>query len=165
MSEPRPPAGDTRPPAGDFRPLACDPEAISFYIAANDQELLRQVRSFMQQSGLVGIADTAGRLHYIVDGSRGTPYATRRILETTNRCSAERGDQARLLDHQLPDVIGRVLDRCGIRHELKGRIYLEHILHLAVLDERRLKPLSKTLYPDVARHFKSRSSQVESDIR
>ncbi len=147
------------------RPLVYQPEAISFYIAANDQELLRQVHSYMHNSGIVGVADTAGRLHYVVDGSRGTPYAARRILDRADRCHEENDSRLHKIESQLPEAIDRVLDENGIRHELKGRAYLQFILYLAVLDERKLKPLSKTLYPEVAKHFKARTSQIERDIR
>lgn len=147
------------------RPLVYQPEAISFYIAASDQELLRQVRSFMQNSGIVGVADTAGRLHYVVDGSRGTPYAARRILDRANRCHEENDSRMHQIESQLPEAIDRVLDENGIRHELKGRAYLQYILYQAALDERKLKPLGKTLYPEVAKHFKARTSQIERDIR
>lgn len=154
-----------RPSAAEPRPLVCNPDAVSFYISAGDQDLLQQVRTHMQLSGQIGIADTAGRLHYIIDGSRGMPYAARRILEAAARSHVSKNSRFGDIQRLLPEAIAMVLDRYCIRLELKGRVFLEYILQELAMDERKLKPLSKTLYPDVAIHFKSRSSQVERDIR
>lgn len=46
---------------------------LSFYIAASDQDLLTQVSRMMDRQGLVGLMDTAGRVHYVVDGRKGSP--------------------------------------------------------------------------------------------
>ncbi|MGI6298876.1 MAG: sporulation initiation factor Spo0A C-terminal domain-containing protein [Saccharofermentanales bacterium] len=69
------------------------------------------------------------------------------------------------IESQLPEAIDRVLDgkRYPPRAERPG--YCNIFFIRAALDERKLKPLSKTLYPEVAKHFKARTSQIERDIR
>jgi hypothetical protein len=138
---------------------------LGFYIATNDQDILRQINNIMQRSGYFGLMDTAGRLHYVVDGRRGVPFASRRIIEATDRL---------LLDHQtitspilsgLCLYVDPILTGHGIKPELKGYQYLRCLLLLAGLDETRLRPISKTLYPDVAKQYGVSINQVERDIR
>lgn len=147
------------------RPLIFDNDAIGFYVTSGDHDLLLQIRKHLQRSGYIGIADTAGRLHYIVDGTRGTPFAARRILETTDRHQEEQNEQLKQKERILPEVIERILEQNGIRTELKGRAFLNQMLLIAAVDDRQLRPISKTLYPEVARHFHVRISQIERDVR
>lgn len=140
-------------------------EKLGFYIAASDQDMLAQVNRLMVRSGYVGIMDTAGRLQYLVDGRKGSPYAARRILEAAGRIVQDRQDLANPLLLQLGPAADMVLAAHDIRQELKGYRYLRYILLLVGLDEASLKPISKTLYPAAASHFRVNASQVERDIR
>lgn len=149
----------------DQRPPSFDPESIGFHITSNDHELLVQIRRHFQKNGYLAIADTAGRLHYIMDGSRGVPYAARRVLETAERQSQARSESRQQSIRRLPEAVETVLDRLGIRTELKGRSFLREILMTHAGDERHLNPSCKTLYPETARRFHVSSSQVERDIR
>jgi hypothetical protein len=65
----------------------------------------------------------------------------------------------------LPGIVEQVLEQNGIRSELKGRAFLNQMLQVAALDERQLSPISKTLYPEAASHFRVRISQIERDVR
>lgn len=149
----------------DQRPPSFDPESIGFHITSNDHELLIQIRRHLQKNGYLAIADTAGRLHYIMDGSRGVPYAARRVLETAERQSLERSESRQQSVRRLPEAVETVLDRLGIRTELKGRSFLREILMTHASDERQLNPSCKTIYPETAKRFHVSSSQVERDIR
>ncbi len=140
-------------------------DKIGFYIAANDQEILTQVNRLMTRSGFVGIMDTAGRLQYLVDGRRGTPHAARRIIETTGRIIRDRQDTIDPLLLMLSPAADKVLAMHHIRQELKGCRFLRYLLLHAGLNETLLRPISKTLYPAVASHFKVNIYQVERDIR
>jgi len=149
----------------DQRPPSFDPESIGFHITSNDHELLIQIRRHLQKSGYLAIADTAGRLHYIMDGSRGVPYAARRVLETAERQSQARSESRQQSARRLPEAVETVLDRLGIRTELKGRSFLREILMANAGDEHQLNPSCKTIYPETAKRFHVSSSQVERDIR
>ncbi len=141
------------------------PEKIGFYIAASEQDILAQVNRLMMRSGLVGIMDTAGRLQYILDGRRGTPFVVKRIIETTDRVIKEQTEQANPLLASLSPSADLVLAAHDIAQELKGYHYLRFILLLVGLDETRLRPISKNLYPAAAAHFRVGISQIERDIR
>lgn len=140
-------------------------DKLSFYIAANDQDILSQVSRLMGQKGLVGVMDTAGRVHYVIDGRKGSPYASRRIMETSQQIAADETRPHRDLHEKLPDAVAAVLLRHRIRRELKGYRYLRFALLAAGLDEAKLRPISKTLYPLTAEHYRVKVSQVERDIR
>jgi hypothetical protein len=145
------------------RPLPTD--RLGFYIASGDQDILGQVSKLMNRSGYVGVMDTAGRIQYIIDGRRGSPYAARRIIETTGRILHDRQDTSLNLSPFFGSAADQVLAAHAIRQALKGFHFLRYLLADAGLDETRLRPISKTLYPAVARRFRVSASQVERDIR
>lgn len=149
----------------DPAPYRIASDKLGFYIAANDHEILAQVNRLMTRSGYVGMMDTAGRLQYLVDGRRGSPHAARRIVETAGRILRDREESANPLLLYLAPAADEVLAAYGILQNLKGYRYLRYLLLLAGLDDGRLRPVSKTLYPAAASHFRVTVAQIERDIR
>ena len=149
----------------DSAPFRYANEKIGFYIASGDQELLLQVNKLMARNGYVGIMDTAGRVQYLVDGRMGSPFAARRIMDTAGRLLRDQQEQTCPVKRCLGPAVDHVLAAHGIRPELKGFSYLRYMLLMAGYDETSLRPVSKTLYPAAATHFKVTPGQVERDIR
>lgn len=136
-----------------------------FYIAASDQEMLMRVSSIVDRFGYVGLMDTAGKVHYLVDGRKGSPYAARRIREVAGKLlSNDQEYQQDNLDRILQSV-DTVLNHEAVPRHLKGYRYLRFMLHQTAADPSLLSPVTKTLYPDAARHFKVKPAQIERDIR
>lgn len=136
-----------------------------FYIASSDQDMLMRVSSIVDRYGYVGLMDTAGKIHYMVDGRRGSPYAARRIREVAGRLlSADQEMQQENLDrimHSVDIVLGKEL----VPQHLKGYRYLRYMLHQTAADPSLLSPVTKTLYPDTAKYFRVKPAQIERDIR
>ena len=86
------------------------PDELAFFIAANDRDVLGQINHLMASHGYVGVMDTAGRLHYLVDGRRGTPYASRRILEATGRILCDRLEANQSLQQLICRSVDLVLN-------------------------------------------------------
>ena len=140
-------------------------DELGFYVAASDQDMLSQINRIMHRSGYVGVMDTAGRMHYIVDGRRGSPFVSRRIMETTGRIIRDQMSDSYPLQDCLSQVVDGILAKHALRPELKGCRYLRYLLLLIGLDESKLRPISKTLYPEAARHFQVSIAHIERDIR
>jgi hypothetical protein len=149
----------------DQQPRLLPTDRLGFYIASGDQDILSQVNKLMQRSGYIGVMDTAGRMQYIVDGRKGGPYAARRILDMTGQILRERDEAGQTLQQYLGLAADQILAEHAVRRELKGCRFLRCLLLEAGLDESRLHPISKTLYPVVAKHFRVGVSQIERDIR
>ena len=58
-----------------------------------------------------------------------------------------------------------LLDGLGMRRRYRGFLYLAYAVTLALEDEDRLYGLTKRLYPEVARRFRTKPGSVERDIR
>lgn len=58
-----------------------------------------------------------------------------------------------------------LLDGLGMRRRYRGFRYLAYAVTLALEDEDRLYGLTKRLYPEVARRFRTKPGSVEWDIR
>lgn len=138
---------------------------VSFFIAAYDQDYLRRIKSLMGNKGYVGVTDSAGRIHYIIDGRRGAGYAADMIERKTGLMMQALDMSKQNLMAQLPDVVNQCLANHQIRTDLKGYRYLRYLLLVSEADEKKLKPISKTLYPVVATHFQVSIVNVERDIR
>ena len=138
---------------------------ISFYIAASDQEIMQQIKRLMKQNGYIGVTDTAGRMHYVVDGQRGTPYASRRILEAAGQILLDRQQSEYSVQALIHKSVDLILLKHQIRPELNGYRFLRFMLLYIGLDHTKIKPITKRLYPLVAERFQVRVSQVERDIR
>jgi hypothetical protein len=136
-----------------------------FYIASSDQDMLLRVSSIVDRCGYVGLMDTAGKVHYMVDGRRGSPYAAKRIREVAGRLLSN--DQS-VLQENLDRIIcsvDTVLNREQVPQHLKGYRYLRFMLHQTAADPSLLSPVTKTLYPETAKHFRVKPAHIERDIR
>jgi hypothetical protein len=148
-----------------YMPGAFQADQPGFFIAANDHEILHQVNQLINRQGMVGLMDTAGRVHYVIDGRRGPPFAARRILEASQRILRDRlldSEDFQPLRHL---AVEQVLTNWQIPTQLKGYRYLRFMLQLAAGNDAELKPVSKTLYPAAADAFKVGIRQIERDIR
>lgn len=136
-----------------------------FYIASSDQDMLMRVSSIVDRYGYIGLMDTAGKVHYMVDGRRGSPYAARRIREVAGRLLSD--DQAMQQDNldRILQSVDTVLNRELVPQHLKGYRYLRFMLHQTAADPSLLSPVTKTLYPDTAKYFRVKPAQIERDIR
>jgi len=53
---------------------------VGFYVVCSDRMILDKINSMMKNRGFVGISDTAGRLHYMVDARFGVHSAVTILL-------------------------------------------------------------------------------------
>ena len=141
------------------------PSSTGFFIAANDHDMMSQVAKLMHRQGILGMMDTAGHMHYLVDGRQGSPLAARRIRDASERLMR---DQLLSPDDLRPLrllAIEQVLSAWGIPKKLKGYSLLHQILVMICGNEAELRPISKTVYPALAEQYKLSPSQIERNIR
>lgn len=144
---------------------AKDRRAINFYVAASDRDILSKVSDILRGQGYVGIADTSGEIHYIVDGRKNL-YASVHHMQRIAEASQSYGMDAVDIDETLlRETIEAVLYRHRIPQNLKGYQLLRYILLIAAKDETIIRPISKVLYPKTAEHFSLTINQVDRIIR
>ena len=54
---------------------------FGFYIACDDRSILKCINSMLLDNGMVGLSDTEGKVHYLIDGRRGGNYVLGRVKE------------------------------------------------------------------------------------
>jgi hypothetical protein len=138
---------------------------FGFYVASSDREVLSQVSELLRRKGCLGFADTSGRMHYLVDGRKGTAFAARSILDTTGYAIRLDGERRRLIDPVLEAAVSQTLASAGIAPHLKGHRYLRMMIMLSVREGIDPWPVSKTLYPAAATFFHTTSKKIERDVR
>lgn len=140
-------------------------ERFGFYVAANDRDILSQVSDLLRRRGCIGFADTAGRMHYLVDGRGGSDFAARSILDTAGFTIRLDGEKRRLLSPVLERAIGRVLAEAGVPVHLKGCRYLRMMIGMSIREGVDPWPVSKTLYPAAASYYHTTPKRIERDLR
>lgn len=140
-------------------------EELGFYVAGSDRELVRQLTELFGRKGYVGVADGYGRMRYLVDGRDGAASAAARVLGTADEAVRRKAEKdERLLPYESA-AITAVLEESGFDPSLKGYRFLRYMLSLTYRDDSLLRPITKTLYPAVAEHFRAKSDHVERDVR
>ena len=138
---------------------------FGFYVASSDREVLSQVSELLRRKGCLGFADTSGRMHYLVDGRKGTAFAARSILDTAGYAIRLDGERRRLIDPVLEQAVGLTLAADGIEPHLKGYRYLRMMIMLSIREGIDPWPVSKTLYPPAATFFHTTPKKIERDVR
>jgi len=68
-------------------------------------------------------------------------------------------------EDNLEVSVTNLIHEVGVPAHIKGYQYLREALIMAVYDEEVINQITKTLYPDIARKYKTTSSRVERAIR
>ncbi len=141
------------------------PNSYDFYVATSDRDVMRHIDELIRQRGFVGVADTAGRMHYLVDARDGINRGVHRILSLAVERENERAERLHPDPLMLHEVVEECLLGAGLRQRLRGYGILRYLLLQTAVDESRLRPLGKGLYPLAAKYYRITTSQVERAIR
>jgi len=134
---------------------------VGFYIVCSDRMILDNINLLMKKRGLVGISDTAGRLHYIVDARSGVSVAAGRIAG-----QALKGlDHSSLSNADVLKSVEKIMDDYFLDRVLLGTRIARYMLVQSVRDPSLMSAVSKRLYPMAAKEFGILPSQVERNLR
>ncbi|HHW93226.1 MAG TPA: hypothetical protein GX734_01855 [Clostridiaceae bacterium] len=145
--------------------LARPKDEFGFYLVASNRELLNHVEKLMNRHGLFGVMDSSGRVHYVVDGRKGSPYATRKILATAEHLLREEVHREYDRQAHIQRAVDTILGRYLFNVHLRGYRLLQEMIRLIAEDISLLNPISKRLYPMIAERYKMTPYQVERNVR
>ena len=141
-------------------PLRSDQE-VGFYVVCSDRMILDNINSLLKKKGIVGISDTAGRVHYLVDARKNIYAAANHIVgEAARNLDLSSVSQAGILEATEETLTHNEMDR-----SLIGTRILRTILLQSIKDPTLLTVVSKRVYPLVAGEFGISVSQVERNLR
>ena len=86
----------------------------------------------------------------------------------TSSGSVEKGEIEMLLERPVNSLTARItkiLHEIGVPAHIKGYDYLREAISLTVSDKEYINAVTKLLYPDIAKKFKTTPSRVERAIR
>lgn len=141
-------------------PLRTDKE-VGFYVVCSDRMILDNINTMLKKKGMVGISDTAGRIHYMVDARKNVRTATDHILGEAFRNL----DLSSVSNASILEVTEETLTKNGMDRSLLGTRILRCMLLQSMQDPTLLTVVSKRLYPLVGKEFGISSSQVERNLR
>ena len=140
-------------------------DELGFFLVASNRELLNHVADLMNRQGAIGVLDSSGRVHYVIDARKGSPFAAKKIMATAGALVSDRQLDIRNTEIRVRHAVGQVLAKYVWNTLLRGYRLLESILRMAATDVSLLNPISKRLYPEIAERYKLKSHQVERNVR
>ena len=134
---------------------------VGFYVVCSDRMILDNINSMMKNRGFIGISDTAGRIHYMVDGRLGVHSAVNHITKEACR----KMDYSSISNACVLKAIEEVLSRYNMDRGLLGTRIIRYILMQSARDPSLMTTVSKRLYPLAGKEFGISGSQVERNLR
>lgn len=138
-------------------------DELGFYLVASNRELLNHVEGLMNRLGVFGVMDLTGRVHYVLDGRKGPPFAMRKLMTVADQLLV--GREAQSQKSKIRQAVSQVMNRYAWNTQLRGYRFLAELLRLAVQDMSLINPISKRLYPELARAHRLEAKQVERNVR
>ncbi len=138
---------------------------LGFYLVASNRELLNHVENLMNRKGIFGIMDSSGRVHYLVDGRRGSPYAAKIIMTATGDLIEDQLRQEYTHQNRIREAVDSVITRFDFNIHLRGYRLLIDMMRMVANDISLLNPISKRLYPLIAERYRLTAYQVERNVR
>ena len=136
-----------------------------FYIACDDRAILKCVNTMLLNSGMVGLSDTEGKMHYMIDGRRGRNYVLGKVKEKVLPLREASPENSLYEDAVIYRAIDTIIRRYGFSETLMGTRILRVLLFRLYKDPKLLKCASKSLYPLAQPEFHISASQVERNLR
>ncbi len=136
-----------------------------FYIACDDRAILNCVNAMLLSHGLVGLSDTEGKIHYLIDGRRGKNYILGQVKERVLPLREASPENSMYEDAVTYRAIDTVIRRYGFQETLMGTRILRVLLFRLYKEPKLLKCASKSLYPLAQPEFHITASQVERNLR
>ncbi len=141
------------------------PEELGFYLVASNRELLNHVEALMNRQGVFGVLDSSGRVHYLVDARKGSPLAARHVMATADGIARKTCRDTRNERRRIRALVDKVLSCYEWNTQLRGYRLLGEILRRTATDISLLNPISKRLYPEIAKQQGLRPHQIERNVR
>ncbi len=138
---------------------------LGFYLVASNRELLNHVEALMNRQGVFGVLDSSGRVHYLVDARKGSPFAARNVMATADGIVQKTRNERRSEIRRIRALVDQVLNRYRWNTQLRGYRLLGEILRRTATDRSLLNPISKRLYPEIARQQGLQPHQIERNVR
>ncbi len=138
---------------------------VGLYLISSNRELLNHIEKVMNRFGAFGVMDASGRVHYLLDARKGIPLVEKRFFETVTSLLEDHASNHR--DYQLETqcLVDQVMSRYPFNKNLRGYRMLVTMLEMSLKEYSLLNPISKRLYPQVAKVFRVTAGQVERNVR
>ena len=149
---------------GSYTPRRVKSE-YGFYIACDDRAILNCVNSLLLSGGMIGLSDTEGKMHYLIDGRRGQDYVLGQVRERVLPLRESTPSDSLYEDAVTYRAIDTVIRRYSLSETLMGTRILRVLLFRLYKEPKLLKCASKSLYPLAQPEFHITASQVERNLR
>lgn len=141
--------------------LGMDGLGVLRYITKNIPSCSVFMVSEFIDSAAVSHARSAGAKYYFSKS-----VALQGMVNTVKSLLAEENDSPRIIDEAKVDkIISKIFLVIGIPANILGYQYLKVAIKLSVAEPTIINSITKRLYPEVAKRFKTSASRVERAIR
>ncbi len=148
-----------------FSDMMKQAKEYGFYIACDDRSILNCVNAMLLNHGMVGISDTDGKTHFLIDGRRGGNYVLQQVKDHVlmmKETFQPNNDYEEML---IKQAIENVLKRYEFPRTLVGTELIRFALGKLYYEPKLIKCVSKGLYVEVGEAYRISVQQVERNIR
>lgn len=135
------------------------------YIVCDDNSIVRNINNMVKKSGIVGLVDSAGRTHYLIDGRKNgsvTAESVGNLLVNGKNASELKCNQGGI---GIDSLICEVLDRYGFDLKLNGYRMIGNILKHKYMMQDSDRLSVQMMYEITAKDFRTSYTLVERNIR
>lgn len=152
-----------------------DVNRVGFYLVSGERELLKKMIELMSKKGYLGITDTGGRVHYLLDARHNLYRTADTAAHLAEKLAEDRslyqhdggpeGAPVRLNPAMAGELVEEVLLASNFSPHLRGYTYLKYLLiYLAQKKEAIINPLKELKFM-VADRYQISSDQAERVMR
>lgn len=136
-------------------------KGIEMKIVCSDLSLLENINGLLCKSGILGIRDRQGNLHYIVDGRTDRQKAT----EAAQSLIFNRNTNREESDVYYDICAKRVFKRFGMELSKIGAVVLYEEIRRIIYSGIEIPINMKTIYMEATTRYSMTYAQIERDVR
>ncbi|MCR4688119.1 MAG: hypothetical protein K5745_01060 [Saccharofermentans sp.] len=134
---------------------------IEMNIVCSDYSLLENINGLLSKSGVIGVRDSSGQLHYIVDGRKDRLKASKLTRDIVSEINS-REDES---DAYYDTCAKNVFHSYGLDLSKIGAVVLYEEIRRIIYSGNDIPPNMKAIYIEATKRYSMTYSQIERDVR
>ncbi len=142
------------------------------YVVCSDKKLLETINSMLKRQGIVGVTDTVGRTHYLLDARVNPGQAAKHITDFINTNSlvcanfdCDDSENEKAVDRLTKVIIAETLRGYGFDLSLIGTKAIIVLIKILLKRDNMVSLCAKEMFLMAAEVMGQTYSQIERDIR
>lgn len=140
------------------------------YVVCDDESLLKTINTMLKRKGIIGVTDSVGKVHYVVDARANPGYAARRIHDLVTDISGDDGTKDKVVFGNMQEsVLNAIIEDVLLEHRFEPSLLGTRAIFILVkniaIRESTAHLTPKQLFDNAAQALEISYNHVERNIR